>query len=374
MGGYCGAALFYAYYYRLTGRKSYLQKMNAIILKCLEAISEKELLLSHCNGIGGIAWCIQHLIKNDFISAAEFDDVFVEVDLLLSGYMKNELEEKRYDFLHEGLGIILYFLERMPDDNARIYLEQAVEILENSSISTPGGITWSYRSSQKIEEAKDGDIYNIGLAHGMPAIVSILTMMYEKGIAKDKTSALVNQGLQWLMANRDASANNGSSLYPSLVTADNQPIGQKHSRLGWCYGDLGIAVTLWNAGRQLDNSNYINEAYSIYEYTLQHRDRKNGTIVDASLCHGSMGISHMYRRAASVSGDQVLKAGMNKWLDETLDMARGQDGTPGYQYRTNNGFENNGNLLEGKTGIGLGLIAALDEDIVPAWDKCLLLS
>jgi len=87
-----------------------------------------------------------------------------------------------------------------------------------------------------------------------------------------------------------------------------------------------------------------------------------------------MGISHMYRRAASVSGDPVLKAGMNKWLDETLDMARGQDGTPGYQYRTNNGFENNGNLLEGKTGIGLGLIAALDEDIVPAWDKCLLLS
>src|SRR4030095_9881342 len=68
LSGYCGAALFNAYYFRLTGKKKYLSRMNNVILQCIDAISQQELLHSHCNGISGITWCIQHLIKNDFMS------------------------------------------------------------------------------------------------------------------------------------------------------------------------------------------------------------------------------------------------------------------------------------------------------------------
>src|SRR3989442_11414651 len=111
--GSCGSALFYAYYYKLTGRKKYLDRLNYIIMKSIEALSEKELIYSHCSGIAGMAWCIQHLIKNEFIERSEVDDIFEEVDELLFNYMTDELSEGRYDFLHEGLGVALYFLEKL---------------------------------------------------------------------------------------------------------------------------------------------------------------------------------------------------------------------------------------------------------------------
>src|SRR5258705_6262556 len=66
LNGYSGAGLFYAYYYHLTGKKKHLQQVHNIMLKSMQALSEQELILSHCSGVSGIAWCIQHLIQAGF--------------------------------------------------------------------------------------------------------------------------------------------------------------------------------------------------------------------------------------------------------------------------------------------------------------------
>ncbi|MEP7143442.1 MAG: lanthionine synthetase C family protein [Ferruginibacter sp.] len=374
LSGYCGSALFYAYYYKLTAEKKYLNKLNYIIEKTIKTLSKKKLLYSHCSGIAGIAWGIQHLVKNGFIEQDETENSFEEIDEFLFNVMKQDLNEYRYDFLHEGLGIMLYFLDKQPGAITQTYLEEAVTWLEKAMVTKDTGITWRDYSPKKIEGGNQPASYNLGLAHGVPAILSILSMIYEKGTATGRILPLVERGVKWLLSNKNRTHDNCVSLYPATVSEGDNAPGAKQSRLGWCYGDLSIAITLWNIGERLQNDYYKEEAYIIFEHTLKHRDIRNGGIVDASLCHGSMGVSHIYRRAYIATGNSFFLNGADQWLQQTLQMASWKNGLAGFKYHTPNGYENNYNLLEGITGIGLALIAALDKDTTPAWDRCLLLS
>src|SRR5687768_10076295 len=84
LSGVSGGALFHAYYYKLTGKKTSLGYMSGTLEKIITALAEKQLLLSHCSGISGITWCLQHLIKNGFIEPNAAEDIFEEADKILS--------------------------------------------------------------------------------------------------------------------------------------------------------------------------------------------------------------------------------------------------------------------------------------------------
>ncbi|KAA2241357.1 lanthionine synthetase C family protein [Chitinophaga agrisoli] len=373
LGGYSGCALFYAYYYHLTGKKKHLEQVHKILLKSVQALSEQELLLSHCSGVSGIAWGIHHLIQGGFAEAEDMEEVFGEVDDILGKFMTEELRTDKYDFLHQGLGPALYFLDRLPQPSAAAYLTNLVQELERSAVIDADGVRWKDHFSKTATEM-DQDCFNLGLAHGMPAIVTILGMIKEKGIAMEATSRLLDGSMQFLLTMRNDPGEGHISLYPSAVGNHNTTVSSRHSRLGWCYGDLGIAATLWGTGIRTGNPAWQQAGYDIFDYSLQHRDNKNGSVYDACLCHGAAGISHMYRRAYRDSKDARLLEGANHWLQQTLEMKTWEDGYAGFKFYTHPNFENSHNLLEGITGIGLALIAALDEDTPPAWDRCLLLS
>jgi lantibiotic modifying enzyme len=374
LNGYSGAALFYAYYYQLTGKKKHLQKVHTVMLKSLQALSEEELILSHCSGVAGIAWCIQHLMQAGFAEADDMHDIFEEADDILGNFMEADLRNNNYDFLHQGLGITLYFLERLPHVTAEKYLTEVVAQLERTATVNGRGISWKDHFSRTSQELGNRDCFNLGLAHGVPAIIAILSMIYEKGIATDKVLPLLDSSMSWLLAVQNPPEEGLTSLYPSLVGMDHEAVNGKQSRLGWCYGDLGIAITLWNAGRRIGNPQYQQRAYDIFEHTLKHRDNKNGSVYDACLCHGSAGIAQIFRRASMVTNDAMLLQGANHWTQQTLLMKKWEDGPAGFKFFSNPTYENCYNLLEGITGIGLALIASLDANTDPAWDRCLLLS
>ncbi len=88
------------------------------MLKSIQALSEEEMILSHCSGVAGIAWCIQHLMQAGFAEGDGVQDIFEEADSILGDFMETDLRENNYDFLHQGLGMALYFLERYPHPTA----------------------------------------------------------------------------------------------------------------------------------------------------------------------------------------------------------------------------------------------------------------
>ncbi|HEY0611099.1 MAG TPA: lanthionine synthetase C family protein, partial [Chitinophaga sp.] len=281
------------------------------------------------------------------------------------------LEKQRYDFLHQGLGAALYFLERPMTAATIACLEKMVTQLENAAITLDTGISWK---DQFVRKDNTEDHYNLGLAHGVPAILAILSMLHEKKICVERTLPLLEEGVQWLLSTRNDPGAEPGSWYPTMVTRNNAPIGSPQSRLGWCYGDLGIAITLWNIGVRLEKDAWKKEAVDILAHTLLHRDSRNGTVRDAGLCHGSTGIAQIYRRIYTGSGDERLQTGAGKWLQQTFELGAWEDGPAGFKAHTLNGYINTFNLLEGVTGIGLAMMAAVDEDAAAAWDRCLLLS
>jgi len=374
LNGYSGAALFYAYYYQLTGKKQHLENVHHILLRSIAALSEQEMPLSHCNGVSGIAWCIQHLIQAGFAEGDGIQDIFEEADDILGQFMEADLRDNNYDFLHQGLGTTLYFLERLPHPAAEKYLQGVVAQLEKAAVAQETGLSWKDHFSRTSQQLWEQDCFNLGLAHGMPAIITILGMIHEKGIATDQTLPLIERSVDWLLAVRNPPEGEHTSLYPSMVGMRREAINGMQSRLGWCYGDLSVAMTLWNTGRRLRKDAWLQAARHIFEYTVQHRNNKNGSVHDACMCHGSAGIAHMYRRASWGTDDALLLQGAAHWTQQTLAMNTWKDGLAGFKFYSHPEYVNSYNLLEGITGVGLALIASVDAHTEPAWDRCLLMS
>ena len=373
LGGYTGMALFYAYYYQLTEKKKHLNKVHQLLERAVHDLAATALPLSHCNGVAGMVWAIQHLIKAGFAGEDELEDIFAEVDVVLGKEMISALEQGAHDFLHQGLGIALYFLERNHHLVAEQWLTAVVDKLQATVIETPAGITWQDHLTGLADRPASEISFNLGLAHGVPAIISILGMIHSKGIATTQTAGMIRQGISWIQACSNLPEEENTSLYPVLVDQQHKALTGRQSRLGWCYGDLGIATLMLNAGKWLQDDNYIENALQIFHHTLQHRTLQNSQVHDACLCHGSAGIAHIYRRAWLQTKEPFLLNGATGWLQHTLQMNTHKEGPAGFRFYGKDDFENSYGILEGVAGIGLSLTAAIDPDTDPAWDRCILL-
>ncbi len=335
LDGDAGRALFRAYYFQLTGDDDQIDLLHALVERCLAAVATGVASRSHCSGLAGIGWGLQHLAALGMIDAA---DAFDELDRVLLPWVIADLDAGRSDFLHDGVGALLYAIERLPTPAARACVEAALDRLERVYRAAP---------------------LDLGLAHGAAAALVLASHADERGVA---CQPLLRRLTELVRAARSPC---GPSLYPALA-GDPEP-----SRLGWCYGDLAIASALWRAGTRLGDTAVLAAARELLVHTLAHRDADNGKIADVSLCHGSMGVSHMYRRAALATGDGGWLVGADRWLAHTLSLAARPHGLDFHLLSRDVACDD---LLQGTAGVGLALIAALDPTTAPAWDRCLLLS
>ena len=109
------------------------------------------------------------------------------------------------------------------------------------------------------------------------------------------------------------------------------------------------------------------------------RTPETAGVLDASLCHGAIGVGHIFNRLAQTTGETRLAEAARFWLLRGLAMRRpagrlggfhavmmGEDGQPARRVVFRG-------LLMGAAGIGLALLAATS-DAEPSWDRILLLS
>jgi hypothetical protein len=99
-------------------------------------------------------------------------------------------------------------------------------------------------------------------------------------------------------------------------------------------------------------------------------------VADASFCHGTAGIAHIYNRMYQSTGGNHYKLAARFWLNETLKMAMHNNGIAGYRYwypSSEDNYKDEPGLLEGAAGIGLVIMAAIS-DLEPVWDEALMLS
>ena len=369
LNGTCGLALFHAYHFQWSQDERDVHRLNEILHVTAAALGSGTLGASHCGGLAGIAWCLQHLRRHDFVDD-DIHDVFSHLEPVLAAEMDRALAASEHDFLHQGLGIVLYFLEQLPDPSAQAQLERAVVRLEATAMRDGELVRWrDHFTSETRGELATTPRFNLGLAHGTPAILAILAKLHRHGIAPERIAPLLRGTVRWLSATRYDG--DRTALYPTIVDDHHRALRTDDSRLGWCYGDLGVAVALLHAGTALGDPTILAEARDILHHTLARRTPTNGMVADAGLCHGSVGIAHIYRRAYALTGDEALLVGVDRWLDHTIELA---NGAIGFASKQANAYVECDDLLQGLAGIGLGLLAAIDRDTEPNWDRCMLFS
>lgn len=369
--GTSGIALFLAYYDRIICQKTNIsQRVLNILEHNVAQINSGVQLHTICNGISGFCWLCEHLRKQGMLREEDIE-FLNDLDSFLYQRMIADIRMGIYDFLHGALGIGAYFLTRFNKKEVPLYLEELLSELEKLGVSCENGaIKW-----MSVLNAKNGGSgFNISLSHGMSSIIAFLVRLYQLNFETERVNKLLNGAIIYIL-DQMANTDKYLSYFPS-VSKESVLINYQ-SRLGWCYGDLGIAHVLWQAGVILKNKDWENTALQILHHTTNRRDLQKNHIKDARFCHGSAGVVHIFNNLYLKTGLQEFRDTADYWLQITMQMAKYNDGLAGFKaWRKEEygGPENSFSLLDGISGIGMVLLSHQFDIIDTNWDACFMLS
>jgi lantibiotic modifying enzyme len=365
--GSMGIAIFYAKLFEMTKEKKYAKKTEQLINHIISQLSNVQMSHTLASGFTGVAWGLHYLAQKGFLKENP-DDLFVELDKYIQEAGMRDLRNGMYDFIHGGMGSIVFCLNRLPNKNVLAFLDQAIIEIDKVKREDEFGLKWiDLFSNRHLGSVA----YNFGLAHGMPSIVAVLLKVYAKGLFQDKTSKLIQGALAWILHHKNLDEG-FISIYPTLIFEKETEADKLHSRLAWCYGDLSMGLIFWNAGELLKMPAWKNEGLQCMNHSLKRIDPLENIYLDGAFCHGTAGIAHLFNRCYLVTGNLEFLDRASFWINETLKQAKFEDGLAGYKARDIETWINRFGLLEGIAGIGLVLISYLSKNNSD-WDECLLL-
>jgi len=366
VSGKAGEVLFWSYYSVFKDDEIHLQRVVKIITDIFNNIEKGNNSPTFAQGLAGIGWIVEHLFKNKLIKG-DSNKIIGTLDELLYPHMINFLNEKEYDYLHGALGIGLYYLERLSSENSvKEKLSKLVDSIEEISVLDNKGIKWG-KKMVDINQ-KEQTVYNFGLAHGIPSIIAILSRIYEANISTHKTEELVKGAINFIQNNQKETSE--KYIFPSWLVQDESAYIST-GRLAWCYYDLGISMSLWQAGDIFNNNNWKQYAIKILLHSTKITNIEESRIQDIGLCHGAAGVAYMYGKMYRLTKIKEFQVSSNFWYEQCLKMFPFQKFS--LNDTNNQDLKIDFSFLTGISGTGLALISAIS-DIKTNWDRALLLS
>jgi lantibiotic modifying enzyme len=362
MNGKMGLVLFFFHYSRAVGEKKYSDLAFSILEKSFIFERNNPHVCSFSSGVAGIGCVLEHLVNDNFIEA-ETNSLLSEIDTLLIQTIKHDINNLNTDFLYGCVGTGLYFLYRKNINNRSKILGELIDGLYNSSFkSGKGRIFWV----NKIGESKFQNTVDLGLAHGNPAVLVLLSKIFNN-IKSKEVEGLIQSSLNFIDGIKRSS--NSGSLY-GYKTRNNIDDGEM-SRLAWCYGDLSVAISIWHAAHALNNESFKNKSIEIVRHSLGRTSFKDTLIDDFGICHGTAGVAHLYCKFYKYTKIKDFDFAAEFWIKKTIEGLNFQDSFTNSKNNVNV-IQEDGTFLSGLSGIGLVLLSYLfNED---SWDKLLLVS
>jgi len=369
-GGTSGIALFIAYYYRIIQKKTKVnQRVFDILEHNVKLINSGYRQHTISNGISGFGWLCEYLRKLGMLKREDIE-FLDDLDPFLYQVMIANIQQGKYDFLHGALGVASYFTSRFDKKEVSEYIEKLLVELEKSGIHCENdAVKWE--SVLNTETGKKG--YNISLSHGISSIAAFLIKLHQLNFEMERVEKLLRRTINYIL-DQIIYTEGVISYFPSY--SKDSDLERLYSRLGWCYGDLGIAHILWQASIVQDNKDLENTALKILLHNCSRRDLQKNFINDAGLCHGSSGVAHIFWNLFLNTEIQEFKEVTDYWLHVTLQMAKYDDGLAGFKVwrrEEDGGSSQSYNFLEGISGIGLFLLSYFKSKET-TWDNCLMLS
>ena len=375
LGGILGEIYFLYQYSRID--KEFEEVADRALDQLLGSISIEDgrFVHTYCNGFAGLGLALHLLEEAGFVEGA--GELLEDVDKLLEIGLTKDFTQKNYDFLHGAVGVGFYFIKHFAyaPEVSKKQLERIVEFLERTAITDESSDTTKWEDIvTNFDTGKVETKFNISLSHGMSSISIFLSRLLKLGLLSEEVNArirmMLRRTINYILAQRLDYRIYGS-YFPSCSIESDQVLNG--SRLGWCYGDLGVAVALWQSGDVLGREDCRELSREMMLYTARgRREPKSNFVYDAGLCHGAAGIAQIFYRMSKEMNLPELHEAYEYWKEITLQMGYHEDGWGGFMMYNakENSWTNTANVLEGISGIGLMLMSPVYNE----WDELLLLS
>lgn len=380
-GGAAGLALFYGYLAKAAeaAGERHTARSDQFLEQAIEALATTPMRPALYSGFTGVAWAAEHL--NRLVNEEEWqaggaddEDMSEEIDASLLTALAAPWTGD-YDLINGLVGFGVYALERVPRPSAVRCLEAIVDRLAETAKSIGDGVTWftppELLPSFNRQQTPNG-YYNLGVAHGVPGVIALLADACRRSIRPERTRPLLEGAVRWVVSQHLTERR--GACFPSWVEPgiETQP-----SRLAWCYGDPGIAATLLYAARSIGMEEWERTALDIASHAARAAP-EDSRVLDVGLCHGALGLAHLYNRIHQAGGGELFADAARLWYRLGLEMRRPVGGIAGFEawlpgpgmqlgWRTDPGF------MTGAAGVGLALLAGLTF-IEPEWDRLLLVA
>ncbi len=365
LSGQSGMLLFELYYQRFVDKSD--EKMENELVEMITSEIQSPIHSStYCNGTAGFAWFLHHLNHQNFMELDE--ELFSQYDELIYQNAVTEFKGDNHDFLHGALGQLFYLVERFQKaPSVEPYLNQLLDLLVAAGTEHADGIFWAETPVMLDEEEKENYIINLHLSHGQAAKIMVLAKMVKYGLSNAKP--VLEKAINYLL--NVTNENQSDAVFPDRIVDGKKAA---YSHMGWCRGNISIALALLNSAVILKNDELKTTAENIALHTLKNNTKEKARINDFALCHGTCGLVQMYNRLHEITGNEQFKAAADLWMTFTL-AANHTGGISGFK-SWNNHIEkwmNDYSLLSGAAGVGLALIGHISPEN-RAWDESFLLS
>lgn len=307
-------------------------------------------------------------------------------DLLEEAFaqIKDGVSMKNYDAIQGWSGIGRYLLEFQDNSKIKQALLEVLGYLVN--LSKYRYINGQYVPGWYIPVGKlllDSDKisypngnFNCGLSHGIPGVLSLLSLAQKKGIEVPGQVQAIENIAEWLLK---WSTNDKYGVYwPSCISWEEHTNGilkdNTSHRDGWCYGSPGVARSLWLAADALGKDSWKEKAIESYIATFK-RPSSRRLLDSPTFCHGTAGLLYMTQCMWVDTGVKELQKLRDELVEEIISLYDSNVPLGYFDCIHENGQTRNVTkvgLLEGTTGIALSLLSTIQTE-KPNWGSVFLL-
>ena len=367
--GTIGNILFLIYHDLLLNKTSNFDLYYSILNNKLSTANANA---SFMGGLSGVSWFYYFLANNNFAKYnKEFEKSLKDIDELIKPSINLEAAKRNIDLFNGLNGFAEYLIERGKYYNNYQDLYNLIKNYKKISINDENGTRrvdnrkhFRILQDQNVSmpEILFGEEVNLGLAHGMIGTIIILSKIFEVDVLKIEIKKMLMNSIKWLLKQKK---DNSNQLFPSIVHK------QKYSnpKIGWCYGDLGVAYSITFAGKKMRNRELVNIGIDIALKSSKYT-KINAEINSPYFCHGAAGIAHIYNRFYHLTRENHFLDQSLYWYDILIEMYHSTNKIGGY-FNDNENFSYG--MQYGIAGIGMVLISGLSMG-EPKWDRCFLLS
>lgn len=317
--GYPSFVLFYNELHQQFPEKGWDMVTHDYIIRIKAAIERTKISdFSLYSGLAGICFAV-------FLASQQrtrYQNLLNQLDLLLIKSiekfhlraLKEDIERgvpsavADYDLIQGIVGIGVYYLHNLDQNAIHASFNDLIQILikrtepiQVKGIEVPG---WYIPyEGQFIEEDKqhypEGN-FNIGVAHGVPGILALLSLAMIKGIVLPGQREAILRIADWIRAK---AVNIKGRLYWPERVAWNDEIHQINQirflqRMGWCYGKPGILRSLYLASLALHDTGLGEYVHLNYRHIFELNE-DDWYLPSPMFCHGLAGLytitKHMAR-------------------------------------------------------------------------------